>query len=138
MVIDWIQYVIIVLAAVLGFAVGGLWYSPLLFAKRWMKEVGFSKKDIEKAKKKGMAPLMIGSFLVTLLMSLVLYIVGALFEVNTFWEYTFTGFMIWIGFIATTMLNSVLYEGKSLVYYAINAGHYFFVLVVMSIVYYIF
>jgi hypothetical protein len=38
-----------VLAAALAFWVlGALWYSPVLFAKRWQKEVGFKEEDISK------------------------------------------------------------------------------------------
>jgi hypothetical protein len=36
-------------AALLYFAIGGLWYSPLLFAKRWARECGLSDEQIQKA-----------------------------------------------------------------------------------------
>jgi len=29
-------------------ALGALWYSPLLFSKRWQKEVGFKEEEITK------------------------------------------------------------------------------------------
>ena len=38
-----------VLVAALAFWVlGALWYSPVLFSKRWQKEVGFKEEDISK------------------------------------------------------------------------------------------
>jgi len=38
-----------VLVSALAFwALGALWYSPLLFSKRWQKEVGFSEADVTK------------------------------------------------------------------------------------------
>jgi magnesium-transporting ATPase (P-type) len=38
-----------VLVSALAFwALGALWYSPLLFSKRWQKEVGFKEEDITK------------------------------------------------------------------------------------------
>ncbi len=36
-------------AAVAFWALGALWYSPLLFGKRWQKEVGLSEETIKKA-----------------------------------------------------------------------------------------
>ncbi len=33
-------------AAVAGFAIGGLWYSPLLFARPWLARVGRAKEEM--------------------------------------------------------------------------------------------
>ena len=33
----------VILAALSGFLVGGLWYSPIPFAKPWMTELGLRK-----------------------------------------------------------------------------------------------
>lgn len=33
----------VIVAAVLAFVIGGLWYSPLLFAKAWMQEAGLDE-----------------------------------------------------------------------------------------------
>ena len=42
--INWIG---IVVAAVSAFILGGLWYSPLLFGKRWAALAGLSAEDLE-------------------------------------------------------------------------------------------
>lgn len=39
----------IFVAALMGFALGGLWYSPLLFAKAWMREAGLSEQQVREA-----------------------------------------------------------------------------------------
>jgi hypothetical protein len=36
-------------AALMSFAIGGLWYSPLLFARPWMKEAGLDEKQMQQA-----------------------------------------------------------------------------------------
>jgi hypothetical protein len=55
-----------VLVASLAFwALGALWYSPVLFSKRWQKEVGFKEEDI---KKTNMALVFGTSFVLMLLM----------------------------------------------------------------------
>ena len=39
-----------VLVSTIAFwALGAVWYSPLLFSKRWQKEVGFKEEDVTKA-----------------------------------------------------------------------------------------
>ncbi len=40
----------VLLAAVLSFALGGLWYSPILFGKTWMRETGVTEAKGHPAK----------------------------------------------------------------------------------------
>jgi hypothetical protein len=55
-----------VLVASLAFwALGAVWYSPVLFSKRWQKEVGFNEEDV---KKTNVAMVFGTSFLLMLLM----------------------------------------------------------------------
>lgn len=42
-----INYYAVFVAAILSFAVGGLWYSPLLFGKIWLKEMKIEAEDIK-------------------------------------------------------------------------------------------
>jgi len=41
-----INYWAVLVAGLASFGFAGLWYSPLLFAKPWMAENGFSEKDL--------------------------------------------------------------------------------------------
>ncbi len=43
-------------------------------------------------------------------------------------------FWLWLGFLATTMLGTVLWEMKSPKFYAINAGYWLVVLMLMSVI----
>jgi hypothetical protein len=49
-----INYLAVLVAALVSMVIGGLWYSPLLFGNIWMKLSGITQKDVEKAKKQGM------------------------------------------------------------------------------------
>ena len=44
-----LNWLAIVTAAVSAFVLGGLWYSPLMFAKRWMKETGITEESTKNA-----------------------------------------------------------------------------------------
>ena len=43
-----INYLAVVLAALSAFVLGGLWYSPLLFAKPWIRLNGFNEEEMKK------------------------------------------------------------------------------------------
>jgi len=46
--VDWIASVV---AAFSAFALGGLWYSPVLFAKPWQQDTGLSDEQLNAANK---------------------------------------------------------------------------------------
>jgi len=39
----------VISAALLSFAIGGLWYSPILFARPWMRECGLTEEQTRRA-----------------------------------------------------------------------------------------
>lgn len=43
------NFAAVFVAALLTFAIGGLWYSPLMFAKAWMRETGLSEERLKSA-----------------------------------------------------------------------------------------
>ncbi|WP_417447042.1 DUF1761 domain-containing protein [Kangiella sp.] len=42
-----INYFAVIVAALLSFAIGGLWYSPLLFGKMWLEEIKLKAEEIK-------------------------------------------------------------------------------------------
>jgi hypothetical protein len=125
------------MVAVLGSAVGGMivgmiWYSPNVFGKQWMKLSGMSAADMDRAKQKGMWKLYLSAFVALTVMSYVLAhfvdYVGAV----TFGEGMQVGFWSWLGFVATILLGSVLWEGKPIKLYLLNAIHWLVVLMLMG------
>ena len=44
-----LNWLAIITAGASAFVLGGLWYSPLLFAKRWMKETGITEETTRNA-----------------------------------------------------------------------------------------
>ena len=40
-----LNYIGIIAATIVAFVIGGAWYSPILFAKPWMRENGFTEDD---------------------------------------------------------------------------------------------
>lgn len=111
--------VIAVLAAALvNLTVGFIWYWPV-FGKAWRKLAGVRKRSMKGAWKR-----MIPAGIAALVMSYVLGIFVVLTEATTWQAGAVLGFLIWFGFLATTMINVVLWERKPFRLYMLNAGNY--------------
>lgn len=118
----------ILVAALSNFLVGGLWYSPLLFAKRWMREIGLTEEDLRKS---NMARIFGLTFVFSLILSLTLAVlrqaVGDVLGSGI-------GLALWLGLGLVTMSVSVtaLFERRSLVYVLIHTGNIVVSYTVMS------
>ncbi len=127
-----VNYIAVLLASIASMIVGSLWYSPLLFGNLWTKLQGFTKRDIEKVKNKGMKKLYLISFISNLIMAYVLaYFIGSV-GISGFFDGAIIGFMAWIGFVATIMINRVLWENKPVELYLLNILYHLVSLIIMG------
>lgn len=111
---------------------GSLWYGPV-FGKPWMKLMGYTEENMKSAKAKGgMWKLYALAFLGALVTAFVLAHFVSYVTPTTFSEGLQLGFWAWLGFIATTLLGSVLWEQRSWKLYFLNAAHHLVNLLVMS------
>ena len=129
-----INYLAVLAAAIVSMAIGMAWYSEFLFGSMWMKLMGFTSKDIEKGKKEGMGKLMLAAFVGSLVMSYILSLFIKYVQASTTLEGLEVGFWLWLGFLATSMLNSVLWEGKPTKLYLINVSHQLVSMLAMSLI----
>jgi len=111
-----LNWLAIVVAAVSAFILGGLWYSPLMFAKRWMKETGITE---ESTKNTNMIKIFGLSFILSLVASffLAMFIganAGAAFG-------SLAGFMAGVGWVFTFMGIIYLFEAKTMAHFLINS-----------------
>ncbi len=123
-----INYPAIVVAAVLHWLLGAVWYSPALFASRWMALIG---KGPEQFKDSGLAPYIV-AFAANLVMAFILAIVCGYTNANTAIKGAQTGVLLWLGFVATTALSEYLFEGRPKELFMINAGYPLVGLVLMG------
>ncbi len=116
----------LLVAALIGFLIGGIWYSPILFAKPWQRLSGKTMT------KDGMATQFIGTFLAMFVMAYVLlnYIAAtAAYSVATGME---AGFWLWLGLIVTSNVINNLYSRRSWSLVAIDLGYYLIALLAMG------
>ena len=132
------NFIAVLVAAVVGMVIGGLWYSPLLFAKQWMAWSGKTPADLEAAKKKGMTLAYVLMFVGTFLMAYVLHhalvFASAYLNVSGAWAGMTAGFWNWLGFIAPVTLGTVLWDGKPWKLWMLNNVYYLLVLLIMGVI----
>ena len=108
----------IVTAALVTFAVGGLWYSPILFARPWMRECGLTQ---EQARQAPMGRIFGLSALAALVMSANL--AAFLGAKATLAFGLFAGAATGIGWVAMSLGVTYLFEQRSLKLWLIDSGY---------------
>jgi len=108
-------------SAVVIFLLGGLWYSPLLFAKRWVALIGKTEEEL-----KANAGSMPMSYLLVLLCGLVtawvLAIVVGNFAPSSAVDGALIGALCWLGFAGATSFGTATFSGKPKALWLIDSG----------------
>jgi hypothetical protein len=126
-----LNYLAVLVAAVLNMLVGAVWYSQSLFAKSWMELVGF-KPDEMAARRQGMGRAMAWMFVGSLVMAYALARVLWYAKITSAGGGAMIGLLAWIGFVAPTHGANYLFEGKPFRLYGINTGYPLVALVLMG------
>lgn len=130
-----VNYLSLLLAAAASMGVGMFWYSPLAFGAEWMKQMGYTKKSMEKMmEEEDMRVTYASSFLAALIQAYVLNYVFVLTETYTMSAAIILAVVLWFGFIATTQLSRVLWGKDSVQLFTINTLHQVAQIAVMAIV----
>jgi hypothetical protein len=118
-----INYLAVLVAGIVIFVLGGLWYSPVLFAKRWIALQGRTEEEMRAQAASANMPLMYASaFITSLLIAFTLALIlahiardpamaepaGGISAAHG----AIIGFMCWLGFAATTSYATALFSGK--------------------------
>ena len=125
-----INFWAVLVAAVGSMVVGSVWYGPL-FGKQWMKLSGLTEKDLE-AGKKDMPKTYGLMYVSSLVMACVLGVFLSNLGITDMAGGAMVGFWAWLGFVATVMFGTVLFEKKSMNLYFLNAAYQLVTLVVMG------
>ena len=127
-----VNYLAVGLATVLAFALGGLWYSPVLFGKPWMAGHGYTSEQL-KDMQSSAGPSYAISFLCWLVMATALALVAPHFA-DGVGGMIHIGLLLWFGFSATVGLTNNRFSGKPLSLWAIDAGYQVVSITIMAVV----
>jgi hypothetical protein len=100
----------ILVASVVSFGIGALWYSPILFGKEWMALSKISDKDIGDAQSKGMWKHYVIHFIFTVITFCVLAFIASATGLKTSGDGAFIAFVAWLGFILPGSVSELLWK----------------------------
>jgi hypothetical protein len=120
-----INLLAVLVAAISTMVLGFLWYSPLLFAKPWMKEMGYDPNDKARMEemKKSAGPAYSGSFVASLVSAFILALFLHEMRVVNLNIGLLVAFHVWLGFVATVQFTSALFTKQSMKLFGINTGY---------------
>jgi hypothetical protein len=117
-----INYPAVLIATVVHFLIGGLWYG-LLFSNKFVELIAWSPEKLKEMESHNPAKQLSIAFLSALLLVYILAHFIQYTKARTALDAIQTAFWLWLGFIATTQLATVVFEGRSLGLYLINISY---------------
>ena len=127
-----LNYLAVVVTALLAFVMGAVWYSPLLFGKAYLEVRG-----MDPAAMAGMRPAageVLGEFAKNLVVAFVLAHFVVRLGVGDWKGALQLGLWVWVGFQAMLLMGAVLHEKMPWVLYAIHAGDAFVKTLAMTVI----
>ena len=128
-----VNYLHVLVAAVVVFVLGWLWYSPLLFFKPWMRLRGQDPVAAMAGAKMPGGKLVV-EMVRCLLLSYVIARFAALLAITGLMSAVHFGFMLWLGFPVIILTGSVLWENTPVGVAAIHAGDWLVKLLAIPII----
>jgi hypothetical protein len=115
-----VNWLAVVICVVLNVGAGFIWYHPSVFFKPWWQGIG--KSEGEQADPSPMLYVwtLLAAFVEAIFVSFLLNTMGS----TTISSGLTAGFMIWLGFVATTNLVNNLFAGRDFKVWAIEAGNH--------------
>ncbi len=123
-----INWLAVIAATVAAFLFGGLWFSPVLFADRWIAAIGKQPEEMGSPMKS-----MVLSFVTTLVMSLTLaLIIGRLPLLTPLGGVRF-GLVLGVGVIFMGMISDAAFTQSSRTLLWIQGGYHVLMVTIMSV-----
>ncbi len=119
-----INYLAVLAAGVVIFLLGGLWYSPVLFAKKWIALQGRTEEQMRADAAGSSMPMMyVAAMICALLTAWVLAMFIGRHPVSSAVYGAHIGAVSWLGFAGPTSYATALFSGKSKKLWLIDSGY---------------
>lgn len=109
--LDWL---VIILAAIINMVIGFVWYSKWLFGPFWLKSLKTEPKHRPES--------LVYTFLTSFLIAYFLAFFQAYLGVNHATDGMWVGFYFWLGFVFTTQVSAVIWEKQPVRIFLIHTG----------------
>ena len=128
-----VNNVAVLVSGVVIFLLGGLWYSPVLFAKRWVALIGKSSEEL-RAKAGNIPASYLFVFVCGLATAWVMALVVGNFATATAIDGALIGALCWLGFAGATSFGTALFSGKPKALWLIDSGFNLVALVLAGVI----
>lgn len=108
----------IIVAAVVKFVIGMIWYAPPVFGAAWMSLTQCTSEKLKNAMPKIFAADLAGNLVMSFILAHFVRWLGA----TSALEGASVGFHCWLGFVAVVTLTFTLYEQRPFKLFLINNG----------------
>jgi hypothetical protein len=125
-----INWFAVLASAVSTFVIGGLWYSPFLFGRAWMRVNNLDEAELAKS---NMAKIFGLSFFFAVIMAANLAAFLAEPKTTAAWGAT-AGFLAGFGWVTLAIATIALFERRSWKYTLINGGYMTVSFVIMGLI----
>lgn len=102
----------ILIAAIVNMIIGVVWYSRFLFGRHVEEETGPKPGKLA----------FLWSFITAIITAYILDIFIAFLGVTTVTDGMFVGFLVWLGFVATTQIGAVIWAKMHFTRFMIHSG----------------
>lgn len=124
-----VNYLAVLVGAVAYFVLGGLWYSPVLFAKPWMAASGIRPQDA-----RGAAPLYILSFVLDVIIALALAFIAREAGASTVGDGIVLGLVAGIGLALPPLAVTHAFESRPRTLQFINLGYHVVAVLITAVI----
>ena len=118
-------------AAFVVYVLGAVWYSPVLFARPWMRVAGMSEADVQS----GSVVALVVQAVVTVITAAVLAVVVSWSGADNPLEGAAVGMLLGGGLVALDQTKMIAFERRSPTLFAINNGYTVLAFAIISSVY---
>ena len=123
-----INWLAVIVAAIIRLAVGAVWYSPVGFGPMWLKTVGLTQERMMAAMPRAIAVDAVGSLLMAFILLHAVVYAGA----TTLLLGGTVGALNWLGFVAVVLIATNVYEQRPLRSAWVSAGFNLLAMVLMG------
>lgn len=124
-----VNYLAVIIAALLALVVGFLWYSPKAFGDRWMAYLGTTQAQLGNPGPTGM----LTGVLASLVNAWVLAVLALNLGATTLGDGLTLGILCWLGFMATITAAQISFEKRPWGLWLLNNAHNVIVQILMAV-----
>lgn len=118
-----VNHLAVLVSAAVFFVIGSLWYSPWVMNHWWIEELKRNHVSLKVPTQKELSAKMLLTFIANFVASWKMAVLVSLVQATTWYEGMMLGLLVGVGFSATTLAMSFIWQSKTFKLFAIEIGY---------------